>query len=143
MAKKKIEQENLALLGIDYVNKKDAIKELTSQCNSIRVPLEEALSEKGKVLPNGSKVLVLSHADVDVHLKHTLRTGSVLRAEALDVLKELHLDKECVENVPTIREDIIQRLYESGKISGKDMKRIFAEKETYAFSVSLKNKCDE
>ena len=135
-----VSQESLALMGIDYVNKKDAIKELTNQCAELRTSLEEAVETKGKVDAKGSKLLVIPHADVEVHLKQTLRSSSVLRAEAFEVIKELGLEEECVENVPTIREDVVERLYDSGKISDKDLQRIFAEKETYAFSVSLKAK---
>lgn len=142
MPKKKsyedLSNEELSLKGIDYANKKMAIKELEAQCKECRKPLEAAVSA-GRVTESGSRLLVLPHADVEVHLKQTLRVGKVLLPEAIDVLKENGLE-ECIEEVPTIREDVIENLYNAGKISDEVLTRIYKSKETYAFSVELKDK---
>lgn len=137
-----LSNEELALRGIEYVNKKDAIKELEAQCKDHRKPLEAYIESSGKVLASGSKLAVLSHADVDVYLRKTLRVGKQLLPEAIDVLRENGLD-ECIEEVPIVREDVVERLYSEGKISDKLLTKIYQDKSTYAFSVELKSKmCD-
>ena len=55
----------------------------------------------------------------------------------MDVLRENGLD-ECIEEVPTIREDVLERLYEEGKVSDEVLQKIYAEKSSWAFSVDLK-----
>lgn len=134
-----LSNEELALRGIEYVNKKDAIKELEAQCKECRKPLEEYVSEEGKVLDSGSKLVVLPHADIDVHLKQTLRVSNVLLPEAMDILKENGLE-ECIENVPVIREDVLERLYKEGKVPDEVLKSVYAEKKSYAFSVEIKER---
>ena len=137
-----LSNEELALRGIEYYNKKDAIKELEAQCKSCRKPLEDYIDSEGKTLESGSKLAVLSHADVDVHLKKTLRVGKQLLPEAIEVLRENGLD-ECIEEVPMVREDIVERFYSEGKISDELLTKIYQEKSTYAFSVDLKSRmCD-
>lgn len=136
-ALEELSNEQLALQGIDFVNKKQAMKELDNQCKEIRKPLEKAAMESGRTLESGSKVLVLPYADKDVHIKETLRVGKVLLPEAMDVLRENGLE-ECIEEVPTIREDVLERLYEEGKVSDEVLQKIYAEKSSWAFSVDLK-----
>ena len=136
-ALEELSNEQLALQGIDFVNKKQAMKELDAQCKEIRKPLEDAVMKSGRTLGSGSKVLVVPYADKDVHLKETLRVGKVLLPEAMDVLRENGLD-ECIEEVPTIREDVLERLYEEGKVSDEVLQKIYAEKSSWAFSVDLK-----
>lgn len=141
-ALEKLSNEQLALQGIDFVNKKQAIKELDAQCKEIRKPLEKVVMESGHTLDSGSKVLVLPYADKDVHIKETLRVGKVLLPEAMDVLRKNGLD-ECIENVPTIREDVLERLYEEGKVSDEVLQQTYAEKSSWAFSVDLKPHYDD
>ena len=134
-----LSNEEIALRGIEYANKKDAIKELEAQCKECRKPLEAYIDSEGRVLESGSKLAVIPHADVDVHLKKTLRVGKQLLPEAIDVLRENGLD-ECIEEIPTVREDVIERLYSEGKISDELLKTIYQSKSTYAFSVEIKNR---
>lgn len=134
-----LSNEEIALCGIEYANKKGAIKELEAQCKECRKPLEAYIDSEGRVLESGSKLAVLTHADVDVHLKKTLRVGKQLLPEAIDVLRENGLD-ECIEEIPTVREDVIERLYSEGKISDELLKKIYQDKSTYAFSVEIKNR---
>lgn len=137
-----LSNEEIALRGIEYANKKDAIKELEAQCKECRKPLEEYVDSDGRVLESGSKLAVLSHADVDVHLKKTLRVGKQLLPEAIEVLRENGFE-ECIEEVPMVREDVVERLYSEGKISDEVLTKIYQEKSTYAFSVELKSRmCD-
>lgn len=137
-----LSNEEIALRGIEYANKKDAIKELEAQCKECRKPLEEYVDSDGRVLESGSKLAVISHADVDVYLKKTLRVGKQLLPEAIEVLRENGFE-ECIEEVPTVREDVVERLYSEGKISDEVLTKIYQEKSTYAFSVELKSKmCD-
>lgn len=135
----KLSNEEIALRGIEYANKKAAIKELEAQCKECRKPLEAYIDSEGRVLESGSKLAVLTHADVDVHLKKTLRVGKQLLPEAIDVLRENGLD-ECIEEIPIVREDVIERLYSEGKISDELLKTIYQGKSTYAFSVEIKNR---
>ena len=132
--------EQLALIGIEFANKKDAIKELESQCRECRKPLEAYIDTEGKTLASGSRLAVLSHADVDVHVKKTLRVSKVLLPEAIDYLREKGFDKECVETIPFVREDVIERLYQEGTITDEDLSRIYQPKASFAFSVELKNR---
>lgn len=134
-----LSNEEITLRGIEYANKKDAIKELEAQCKECRKPLEAYIDSEGRVLESGSKLAVIPHADVDVHLKKTLRVGKQLLPEAIDVLRENGLD-ECIEEIPTVREDVIERLYSEGKISDELLKTIYQSKSTYAFSVEIKNR---
>lgn len=134
-----LSNEEIALRGIEYVSKKDAIKELEAQCKECRKPLEAYIDSDGRVLESGSKLAVLTHADVDIHLKKTLRVGKQLLPEAIDVLRENGLE-ECIETIPTVREDVIERLYSEGKISDELLTKIYQEKSSYAFSVELKTK---
>lgn len=135
-----LSNEEIALIGIEFANKKDAIKELEAQCKECRKPLETYLDSSGRVLESGSKLAVIPHADIDVHLKKTLRVSKVLLPEAIDVLREKGLADECVEMVPTIREDILERLFTEGKLTEEDLSRIYQPKSSYAFSVELKTK---
>lgn len=134
-----LSNEQIALRGIEYYNKKEATKELDKQCKELRKPLEEYIATSGKELASGSILAVVSHADVDVHLKKTLRVSKVLLPEAFDVLKACGCE-ECIEKVPTIREDVLERLVEEGKIDEENLKKIYDLKKSYAFSVELKDK---
>lgn len=135
-----LSNEDIALIGIEFANKKCAIKELESQCKECRKPLETYLDTEGRTLESGSKLAVISHADIDVHLKKTLRVSKVLLPEALDVIREKGLEDDCVEMVPTVREDVLERLYQEGRLTDEDLSRIYQPKSSYAFSVELKNK---
>lgn len=134
-----LSNEQIALKGIEYANKKDATKELDKQCKELRKPLEEYLAANGKELASGSILAVVSHADVDVHLKKTLRVSKVLLPEAFDVLTECGCS-ECIENVPTIREDVLERIIGEGKINEENLKKIYGLTKSYAFSVELKDR---
>lgn len=137
-----LSNESLALKGIEYFNKKEAIKELEAQCKECRKPLENFIDTDGRTLDSGSRLAVIPYADVEVHLRKTLRVGKVLLPEAIDVLREAGLD-ECIEDVPTIREDVLERLYDAGKVSDDILKAIYKEKPSYAFSVDVKNAIHE
>lgn len=137
-----LSNEELALRGIEYANKKKVIKELETQCKDCRKPLEAYIDSAGKVLEGGSKLVVLSHADVDVHLKKTLRVGKQLLPEAIDILRKNGF-KDCIENVPTVREDIIEQRYLEGTLSDEILRKIYQSKSTYAFSVDIKNRMSD
>ena len=137
-------QEEVALLGINYVKGKEEIKKINAALGKVRVPLESYMDANQQKLPNGSYLCQIPHADVVVNLKRTLRNGKELVPEAEDILRENGLE-DCIENVPTIREDRIEALYQAGKISDEILQKIYVAKPSYAFSVSLdkKNKIPE
>lgn len=137
-----LSNEEIALRGIEYANKKDAIKELELQCKEYRKPLEAYIDAEGRTLETGSRLAVIPHADVDVYLKKTLRVGKQLLPEAIDILRAYKLD-ECIEEIPTVREDVIERLYIEGKISDDILKKIYQDKSSYAFSVELKSRMSD
>lgn len=137
-----LSNEEIALRGIEYANKKDAIKELELQCKECRKPLEAYIDAEGRTLETGSRLAVIPHADVDVYLKKTLRVGKQLLPEAIDILRAYKLD-ECIEEIPTVREDVIERLYIEGKISDDILKKIYQDKSSYAFSVELKSRMSD
>lgn len=134
--------ENVSLYGIDYAKTKEQIKSLEGHCKEIRKPLEEYLDVYGHTLDNGSILAVVVHGDKDVCLRKTFRAGKVLLPEAEDVLRENGLD-ECIEMVPTIREDVIERLYDEGRISDELLQQLYKEKPSYAFSVDIKKHYNE
>lgn len=146
MPKKKVKtnatSEEVALKGIAYVNTKDQIKTLEGECKELRKPLEAFLDEFGRTTESGSILAVVTHGDKDVCLHKTLRTGKTLLPEAQSIL-ESNGFKECVEMVPTVREDVIERLYEEGKIPDSLLQQIYQEKSSFAFSVDLKPHYDE
>ncbi len=148
MPKKKVanslSSEEVALLGIQFDKNKNSIKELESANKKIREPLEAYLQENGTV-PNeesGHRVCIISHADVDVTLKYTHRVSQILQPDAMDVLRANKLD-EAIETVEVIREDVIERLYEEGKISDEVLRSLYVPKASDAFSVSVKGKFNE
>lgn len=136
-----LSNDEIALRGIEYFNKKEVIKELESQCKECRKPLESFIDSSGKTLESGSRLAVVSHADVDVYLKKTLRVSHALLPEAIDVLRENGLE-ECIEDVPVIREDVLERLVTAGKVPDEVLSRVYTHKDSYAFSVELKNRMD-
>lgn len=130
--------EDIALLGIEYVNTKEQIKSLDKHCkDDLRPILENALETSGRTTESGSVLAVVTHGDMDVHITNTLRTGKVLLPEAMDVLKENGLE-ECIETVEVIREDVLERLYDEGKVSNEVLKKLYRETSNYAFGVKLK-----
>lgn len=130
--------EDIALLGIEYVNTKEQIKSLEKHCkDDLRPILERTLETSGRTTESGSVLAVVTHGDMDVHITNTLRTGKVLLPEAMDVLKENGLE-ECIETVEVIREDVLERLYDEGKVSNEVLKKLYQETSNYAFSVKLK-----
>lgn len=134
-------EEQIASLGVNYVKCQTDKKQIDSEMKTIRKPLEDYLGAMGKELPNGSFLSVVPFADKEVHLKSTLRTSKSQLPEALDVLKENGLE-ECIEHVPMIREDIVERMYEEGKISDDILAKIYAPKKSFAFSVDIKPRFD-
>lgn len=138
--KNNISGEDIALHAIEYVNKKELIKELEAQCKEYRKPLEAYVDSEGRTLESGSKLAVLTYADVDVHLKKTFRAGHKLLPEAIDILRENGLYDKCVEEVPIVSEYAVERLYAEGKISDELLNSLYEDKSTYAFSVELKSR---
>lgn len=134
-----LSNEEIALLAIDYVNKKNASKELDTQIKSLRKPLEKYLDASGRVLDSGSYLAVIPYTDVDVHLKKTLRMGKVLLPEAMEILRKNKLDG-CIEKIEVIREDVLEEMYLAGKVSDEVLSSVYAEKPNFAFSVELKEK---
>ena len=136
--------DELALYGIEYVNKKEAIKELEAQCKNYRIPLEDFVDANGKTLDNGSKLSVLPYADVDVYLRKTLRVTTKLSQDAADILIDNGFS-ECVDNISVlmVREEEVERLYKEGKISSELLERIYPSKKSYAFSVDVKSRMSD
>lgn len=133
--------QDVALLGVNYIALKQEQKRLDDEAKAIRPVLENYLEQNLSEDSKGHQFAVVMHADKEVILQKTLRVGSVLRAEALDVLKELNLH-ECIETVEVVREDVVEQLHAQGKITDKQLSRIFAMKKNYAFSVKLNDKFD-
>lgn len=131
----------IELLAIKYNENKKAIKSLDEENKKIREPLEDYLRNKG-VIPNetsGHKMCDLSYADVDIRLKYTHKVTAVLQPDAVDILKRNKLES-AVETVEVVREDVIERLYDEGKISDDLMKELYVSKESNAFSVEVTKK---
>ena len=142
MPAKKIEQNApIELIALNFDQNKKTIKRLEDENKKLRVPLETYLAEHGSV-PNeesGHRVCVLTHADAEITLKYTHKVSAVLQPDAIDILKKKGLS-EAVETIEVVREDVIERLYTEGKISDAVMRRLYVNKESDAFSVSVKNK---
>lgn len=132
-----INQDEYPLMGIEFAKHKKEIKALEDRNKELRGPLEALLIEKGDTSASGSKQLVLHHADMEVILTHTKRTTQVQLPEAVDVLKEAGLD-ECIEMVPFIREDVLEAMYQEGRVSKEVLAKCYQSKDSFAFSVSVK-----
>lgn len=132
-------QEEIALLGIGYVNKKDEEKKIKAEITKLRKPLEEWMNAHEQTIPNGSKLCVLSHAGTNVNLKRTLRTSKELVPEAEDILHEEGLD-DCLETITIVREDRIEAMYNAGKITDEQLAKLYIPKDSFAFSVTLTKK---
>ena len=142
MPKKKLvnlNSEQTALCGFSYVNKKEQVSQLNKEIKELRVPLEQYMDANEKEISGGSKVYILPHADMEVVLKRTLRSSAELLPNATDILRENGLT-DCLESVVIVREDRLQAMYEAGKVPDEIMKKVYASKDSYAFSVSLQKK---
>lgn len=129
--------EEIALLGIAYVDAKNQIKDLDKRCKDMRPAFEHFLTESGRTTETGSVVAVVTHAGTDVVFTNTLRTGKTMLPEAIDVLRSNGLE-ECIETVEVIREDVIERLYDEGKITDDVLKQLYKDTSSFAFGVKLK-----
>lgn len=136
------DQESIALQALDYDAKKKQMATLKKDIDVLRVPLEEVVDASGRPTPTGSKVFVVPYADKEIQLHKTLRLSSVLVPEAEDILRKNHLT-ECLETVTVIREDIVERLYQTGKIPVDLLNKLYVQKESYAFSVKVKKRFHE
>ena len=133
-------EDELALQGITYHRNKAAIKALETENKKLRTPLEDAvMGSAGKETTNGSRVLVIPHADKEVVLKETLRCSKVLLPEAIEELEKAGLEV-CIEEIKVVREDVLEALYEKGKVSDELLQKIYQEKSSYAFSVDVKDR---
>lgn len=133
--------EEIALLGIGYVTKKDEEKKIKAELTKLRKPLEEWMDAHEQTTDSGSKLCVLSHAGTMVNLKRTLRTSKELVPEAEDILREEGLDY-CLETVTLVREDRIEAMYNAGKITDEQLQKLYIPKENFAFSVALTKKAE-
>lgn len=133
--------EEVALTGIYYYNKKAAIKKLEGELKKDRVILESYIDSCGVETTSGSVLAVLPYADKEVTLKNTLRVSKVLLPEAIDVLTKNGLSA-CVETVSVVREDVLEALYLSGKVTPEVLQKVYTEKSSYAFSVDVKDAKD-
>lgn len=134
-------EEKVALLGIDYVAKKDLEKRLKAELADVRKPLESWMDANQREIDGGSKLCILSHAGTNVNLKRTLRSSLELVPEAEDILKAEGLN-DCLEEITIIREDRIDAMYKAGKITDEQLKKIYRSKDSFAFSVKLTKKND-
>ena len=143
MPKSKPPQTPIELLAIKFDRNKKTIKSLEEENKALRVPLEEHLSNRGEVLEgSGHRVCLLEHAGAQITLKYTHKVTAVLQPDAIDILKK-HGHKEAIELVETVREDVIERLYQEGKITDAEMKELYVSKASDAFSVTVKDKFKE
>lgn len=130
-----LSNDEIALGGLSYLSKKESIKTLTSEMETIRKPLEEYVGKFGSSDEKGNLYVTSPYADKTVVLKKTLRVSSAILPEAIEVLKK-HKLTDCLEKVTIIREDILNQMILSGEIPEKILKKIVTTKESYAFSVS-------
>ena len=126
-------EETTALQGIRYCDLKGNIKRFEDEVKKLRAPLERFLEDHGE----NNKVCV-SHADVDVILKHTVRVSKVLKDDAIDVLRSKGLSS-CIRTIEIVDEGAIEGLYAAGKLTDSDIKEIYDAKVSKAFSVEVKN----
>ena len=136
-AKTPVDAETIALQAIEFDNCKKEVKRYNDHCSELKEPLEQYVEAHCHVTSKGHKVVELAHADVDITLTKTLRTSAVFVPEAADILRK-HKLTECIEKVEVVRDDIVQRMHEEGRISDELLAQICQMKENYAFSVSVK-----
>lgn len=138
---KEVTPEVAALIGINYVDKKNIEKQLKGEIKELRVPLESFMDTHQKELAGGSKICVLTHAGTEINLKRTLKTSKELVPEADTILKAEGLN-DCLETVTLVREDRIDAMYNAGKITDEQLRRLYKPVSSYAFSVTLSKKSE-
>ena len=126
-------EETTALQGIRYCDLKGNIKRFEGEAKKLRAPLERFLEDHGE----NNKVCV-SHADIDVILKHTIRVSKVLKDNAIDVLRAKGLSS-CVKTIEVVDEEALEAMYAAGKLSDDDIQDVYSAKTSKAFSVEVKN----
>lgn len=126
-------EETTALQGIRYCDLKGNIKRFEGEVKKLRAPLEKFLEDHGE----DNKVCV-SHADVDVILKHTLRVSKVLNDNAIDTLRAKGLSS-CIKTIEVVDEEALEAMYAAGKLSDADIQELYSAKTSKAFSVEVKN----
>ena len=136
-------QEEIALRALEYVNKKRTISILDKDCKEIRVSLESFMDKNEVELPTGSKECLIPYVDVEIHLKRSMRNSVTLSDKAMDIIKELGIEKDVVETKSVINEEALKNLITMGIVSEADALRLFDRKVTYAFSVDTSDKFDE
>ena len=134
-----LSNEECAIGALRYDQLNTQKKAIEKELKEVRVPIEDYLRATGVETPNGSKVCVIPYADKEVTLKHTLRQSAVLLADAEKVLVENGFE-DCVETTTIVREDRIESLAKAGKIPAEILEKIYAPRDSYAFSVSVKNR---
>ena len=132
-----ITSEEAAVKGLAFVAKKEQIKALESECKKDKPDLENFVQENGKVTESGTQIAILTHAGMDVTLKRVYRETQTLVPDAEEILRKNGLD-ECIETTTVVREDVIERLYDEGRIPDELLRSLFASKSNYAFSVEAK-----
>lgn len=128
------DEEAIALQGIRYCDLKGNVKRFEGEIKKLRGPLEQYLDEHKK---DGCTVCV-SHADVDVVLKHTARVSKVLKDDAIETLRARGLSS-CIKTIEVVDESAIEDLYAAGRLSDSDIKEIYDAKISRAFSVEVRN----
>lgn len=136
-----LSNEQLALQGLEFINKKEQEKAITNELKTLRVSLEDAVMEIGSEDEKGNKYIILEHADKEIVLKETLRCGKSLLPEAIEVLKKNGF-KHCIEKVEVIRESVLEDAILNGEIDESILSQIYGMKTSYAFSASLRNRFD-
>lgn len=129
------DEEAIALQGIRYCDLKGNVKRFEGEIKKLRGPLEQYLEEhKG-----GGNTVCVSHADVDVVLKHTARVSTkVLKDDAIETLRARGLTS-CIKTIEVVDESAIEDLYAAGRLSDSDIKEIYDAKISKAFSVEVRN----
>lgn len=120
-----------------YLGLKKQIKGLEDECKMLRPELESYIDNNGHTNDKGTIVAVLPYNGKEVFLKKTCRETCELVPDAIEHIKGYGLE-ECIENVPTIREDVLERLVLEGKAPQELLKKIYTFKKSYAFSVDVK-----
>ncbi len=132
---------DIGVKAVAYVAAKGQEKEVKKTIETLRVDLEQYLKDKGVKNDKGHSLVVVSHAGINVELKHESRTGVSQNGDALITLKRLLKKKgisaaKVIETVEVIRQDVLEVMVNDGQITDSELATMFTKTSSVAFKVT-------
>lgn len=138
-----INTEELYKKAISFVNANEEIKRLKKVADPLKEELKES-ADYGVVDGKGNKVLEIE-GSVDgskgrVILTNTLRVSATLKPNALEAVKakcSKKVQEQLIETIEVVRDDVLQRMIETGEIDNDLAKELYTTSDSYAFTAKI------